>query len=151
MQVLDSEIEKARTDLHAAEQRRLALRRQLAGEEQAPLATDGHGSTAAIDRLAEIDSRAEALRRNLDELLRKYTDEHPDVVGARRVLADLEKQRAAIVETNRRAGASAPVAPASSRQPNLIYQQLRLTLADSEADVAALSARLSALETRYSR
>ncbi len=41
----------------------------------------------------EIDARLAALKAQLDALLRRYTDEHPDVVGTRRIIAQLEEQR----------------------------------------------------------
>ncbi len=102
-----------------------------------------------MDPLADLDSRADALRRNLDELLRKYTDEHPDVVGTRRILAELEKQREAMLEEMKRGGPS--TRGATRREPNLVYQQIKVALAEAEANVAALGARLSELESRYSR
>ena len=117
MLALDGEIEKARTELRAAEQRRDALRRQLASEDPVFLSDPGRPcrriAPAGVDPLAELDSRADALRRNLDELLRKYTEEHPDVVGTRRILADLEKQREAMLEASeaRLARRTAPAAP----------------------------------------
>jgi uncharacterized protein involved in exopolysaccharide biosynthesis len=40
---------------------------------------------------------------------------------------------------------------AGRREPNLVYQQLKVALAEAEANVAALSAKLSDLESRYNR
>jgi polysaccharide chain length determinant protein (PEP-CTERM system associated) len=154
MMALDGEIEKARTELRAAEQRREALRRQLAGEQPAFLsdpAMRAAGPSVGTDPLAEIDARADALRRNLDELLRKYTEEHPDVVGTRRILSELEKQREAMVEARRRAGPAASAMGTARLEHNPVYQQLKVTLADAEGDVAGLQARLSELESRYNR
>jgi hypothetical protein len=34
----------------------------------------------------EIDARIDAQKRNLDSLLQRYTDQHPDVLGTRRLL-----------------------------------------------------------------
>jgi polysaccharide chain length determinant protein (PEP-CTERM system associated) len=154
MLALGADIEKARTDLRAAEQRRDALRKQLAGENPV-LPSDSTGRPGAasgdVDRLADIDSRADALRRNLDELLRKYTEEHPDVTGTRRILADLERQREAVLEEERRAGPDARSKAGTRREPNVVYQQLKVASAEAEGNVAALGARLSELESRYSR
>ena len=102
-----------------------------------------------MDPLADLDSRADALRRNLDELLRKYTDEHPDVVGTRRILADLAKQREAMLEEMKRGGTSSR--DVGRREPNLVYQQLKVALAEAEGNVAALAVRVSELESRYGR
>jgi protein tyrosine kinase modulator len=153
MLALEGDIEKARTELRVAEQRRDALRRQLASEDPVFLsnrADSNAGSVAGVDPLADLDSRADALRRNLDELLRKYTDQHPDVVGTRRILADLEKQREAMLEEMKRGG-QPTTRGTTRREPNLVYQQLKVALAEAEANVAALGAKLSELESRYSR
>ena len=154
MLALDGEIEKARTELRVAEQRRDSLRAQLAGEDPVflsdrPDRVTGMPAAAGLDALADLDARADALRRNLDELLRKYTDEHPDVVGTRRILADLQKQREVIVEERKRGGPI--VSSTSRREPNLVYQQLKVALAQAEATVAELGTRLSRLEARYNQ
>jgi polysaccharide chain length determinant protein (PEP-CTERM system associated) len=154
MLALDNEIEKARTELRVAEQRRDSLRAQLASENPVFLSDRQDRATSlplavGQDPLADLDARADALRRNLDELLRKYTDEHPDVVGTRRILAELQKQREAMVQERKQAG---PEASATARrEPNLVYQQLKVALAESEAKVAELATRLSQLEARYNR
>ena len=154
MLALDGDIEKARTELRVAEQRRSALRAQLAGEDPVFVSdrADRVGpASAGEDPLADIDSRVDALRRNLDELLRKYTDEHPDVVGTRRILADLDKQREAMLAEIKRGGPGISARRTTRREPNLVYQQLKVALAESEANVAALGARLAELESRYTR
>ena len=43
--------------------------------------------------MSELDARIDALKTQLDELLRRYTDQHPDVVGTRRVIEQLEEER----------------------------------------------------------
>jgi polysaccharide chain length determinant protein (PEP-CTERM system associated) len=102
-----------------------------------------------VDPVADLDARADTLRRNLDELLRRYTDEHPDVAGTRRILADLQKQREVLVEQRNQGGSTAP--SSARREPNLVYQQLKVALAEAEANVAELRMRLSQFEGRYSR
>jgi polysaccharide chain length determinant protein (PEP-CTERM system associated) len=133
MLALDNDIDKARTDLKAAEQRRDAVRRQLEGE--APLFLS-----------QQVDARKEALQRNLDDLLAKYTEEHPDVLNARELLAALEVEREASSRT-RPLGMGA----AGGGQPNVAYQQLKVTLADAEGNVAELRTKLAGLENRYNR
>jgi polysaccharide chain length determinant protein (PEP-CTERM system associated) len=153
MLALDGDIEKARGELRAAEQRRDALRRQVAGEDPLLLsdrADPAPGSAAGVDPLADLDARADALRRNLDELLRKYTDQHPDVVGTRRILAELEQQREALLEEMKRGGRTS-TRGTGRREPNVVYQQLKVALAEAEANVAGLAAKVSDLESRYHR
>jgi polysaccharide chain length determinant protein (PEP-CTERM system associated) len=156
MMTLDADIEKARTELRVAEQRRDSLRAQLASEDPVFLSDQGTDRApgvpvqAGVDPVADLDARADALRRNLDELLRKYTDEHPDVAGTRRILADLQRQREILVEQRDRSGSPAQ-AGSTRREPNLVYQQLKVAFAEAEANVAELRTRLSQLEARYSR
>ena len=86
-------LEKARLELREAENSRDALRRQIVGEEPV-LLPEAPGADAGIS-LPEIDGRIDTQKRNLDTLLQKYTDKHPDVIGTRRLIKDLEEQKRA--------------------------------------------------------
>ncbi|MCW5621427.1 MAG: chain length-determining protein [Burkholderiales bacterium] len=154
MVAMEDQISRARMDLRAAEQSRDTLKRELAGEEPVFL-PDPNWSAPSMSNESistELDQRIEALKRNLDELLRKYTEQHPDVTGTRRVLAELEAQRQERLEALRKAIAEdksegARAMPGVERNP--VYQQLKLSLAEAEANTAALRGRLVELETRY--
>ena len=132
MLALDGEIDKARTELRASEQRRDALRGQLDGE--VPL----------FAAAQQVDGRREALQKNLDDLRMKYTEEHPDVVNARNLLAALDEQRKAAAQAGRNS-------PTVGGQPNVAYQQLKVSLAEAEGKVAEMRSRLNGLEERYNR
>jgi polysaccharide chain length determinant protein (PEP-CTERM system associated) len=98
-----------------------------------------------------MDGRIDALRKNLDELLRHFTEEHPDVVGTKRVLADLERQRKEVVDSRRKAmAARASEGRATSVDRNPVYQQLKIALADAEANVASRKGRVDELESKVS-
>lgn len=149
---MDGQIAQLRADMRAAEQAREALKRQIAGEEPIflPSPTDtaksGNGSIAVPD----LDTRIETLERNLDEMLRRYTDQHPDVVGNRRIIEDLKKQRQERIDALK--AAAPPETPEGVRPSvnlNPVYQQLKVSLADAEANVASLRAKLSEAEKRY--
>lgn len=84
-------LEKSRLELREAENSRDALRRQIVGEEPV-LLPESLGADAGIS-LPEIDGRIDTQKRNLDSLLQKYTDKHPDVIGTRRLIKDLEEQK----------------------------------------------------------
>ncbi|MBK7744622.1 MAG: hypothetical protein IPI40_13675 [Betaproteobacteria bacterium] len=49
---------------------------------RARLAPETAPEPAAGVSLPEIDGRIEALKRNLDTILLRYTDQHPDVLKA---------------------------------------------------------------------
>ena len=135
---LTEEVSKLRVDLSAAEQTRDSYRRELTSENpQLPVELAGGGAPVP----GSIESRIEEQRKTLDELLRRYTDEHPDVVNARRVLAQLEaeaQRRKAEEQTLAKSGLS------TSAATSPVYQKLRISIAESEALVASLHSQLAA-------
>ena len=87
-------VSRLKLDLADAVTKRDALQKELAAVppmlsvERAPqvIVTGG--------RLPPIDERLQELRRNLDSLLLKYTDDHPDVKSAGKQIAQLEAEGA---------------------------------------------------------
>jgi len=142
---LTSEVEAARLELQSAEQARDSYRKELAGEEPIflPDSTDPTSARTPTD----VDARIEALKRDLDSLLRKYTPQHPDVVATERLIQQLDDQRKAEIEARRKAAAKEKRGPAVLDQ-NPVYQQLKISLADAEASVASSKAKLAGLEAQ---
>ena len=136
---LTEEVSKLRVDLSAAEQSSESYRRGLASEnpqlppELAGVATPGSD--------AGLEGRLEEQKRNLDDLLRRFTENHPDVVNARRNIAQLEaevqKKRAEDHEA-----AKSGLSGSAATSP--VYQKLRMALAESDAQVASLRSQVNA-------
>ena len=146
LSTLTNELNSSRLALREAENSRDAMRRQIVGEEPV-LLPEAQGADSGVS-LPEIDGRIDAQKRNLDNLLQRYTDQHPDVVGARRLIKDLEDQkRKELVARKSFAAAN----PGSSVSNNPVYQQLKVSLAETEANVASLQARVAEYEARYKR
>jgi polysaccharide chain length determinant protein (PEP-CTERM system associated) len=101
-----------------------------------------------LEAVPEIDIRLAALKRELDELSRKYTENHPDVTGTRRLIGELEEQRKTELAARRKAASESPQSTRSPAERNPVFQQLRLLLADSEAQLASLRAKLGGLEAQ---
>lgn len=141
---MNEQLQQARLELREAENSREAMRGQLMGS------ADDAESLAPPPMLAtpEIDGRLDALKRILDDLLQRYTEQHPDVVGARRVIADLEEQKLKQIEEMRKAGAGASMAGFGN---NSTAQQLKLALAEAEGRVASLRARVGEYESRLTQ
>ncbi|MBI5720162.1 MAG: chain length-determining protein [Burkholderiales bacterium] len=165
MAEVGTQLEAARLQLREAERSRDAAKRQLAeARGQSP-------STSALPNLApapgatlptgvpvgnfatpEIDTRIQDQRRNLDGLLQRYTDQHPDVQNARRLIGELEEQkRREVAELQRRAQAAAvaaaqaaAAAPRTATAPgeSLAVQEMSRMLATAEVQVAAMQARV---------
>lgn len=136
---LSDEVAKLRLDLSAAEQSRDALRRELSHED--PQLPQDPGAVAAAP--TETSIRLDTLKRQLDDLLRRYTEEHPDVIATRRAIAQLEKQRQAELASSKFSGRGAATSP--------VYQKIRVSLAEAEAQVAALRTQLGMQQARLDK
>lgn len=136
---LTDDVQRMSVDLRAAEQSRDALKRELEGE-TATLVPDSPSEILAA-QTPELDARLEGQRRTLDELLRRYTDVHPDVLAARRLIARLEEQKQQELEARKRALESRPK-KTSSMTVNPVFQQIRVALATADSQVAAIRLRL---------
>jgi polysaccharide chain length determinant protein (PEP-CTERM system associated) len=139
---------RAQLELREAENSRDALLRGLKASEEASTSLYS-GPSAASVQLGEVDGRIEAQRRNLDTLLQRYTENHPDVIGARRVIGELEEQRQRLLVERRKEPASSglSVSPSSPRAS----EQLRVQLATAEAAVASLRTRVAEYSQRYNQ
>ena len=147
---VNEQLSQARTELHAAEESRDALKKEMTGEDPVFIPDAGARAPASEPGIVpELDARIESMKKALDELLRQYTEQHPDVVGTRRVIADLEAQRKKEIAARRKASPSG--SPLSPLDKNPVYQQLKFAHAEAEAKVAALRARVGAYQAEYER
>ncbi len=129
MSVLSDEVTKLRSDLQAAEQSRASYRRELSAED--PQLPPMPPMPGAPNSIPVVDT--ESQRKLVDELSRRYTSDHPDLIAARRQLVQLESQKRQ--EAASRTKGSAATSP--------IYQSIRISLAEREAQVASLRSQLS--------
>jgi polysaccharide chain length determinant protein (PEP-CTERM system associated) len=139
-------VEDTKTKLLIAENRRAELQKQLHSDDvaaaAAPVNISGGAGGVAVDTL----SRIAQTRAHLDELLQKYTDNHPDVIETRKNLAELEARRVAEVESLKSGDASAVVATGASANP--VYQSIQLALNKAEVDIADLRTQLGEHEDK---
>ena len=150
---LGEQMNQAKLALREAEQARDSARAQLNVEKAAAGTSSTLGSlmqqSAATVATPEIDSRIEAQKRTLDALLQRFTEQHPDIVSARRLIRELEEQKKKEVQELRKAAMAMPTV--ASTNGNLAYQELNRLLAGSEVQVAALRARVSEYSSRYNQ
>ena len=153
---LNNQLEKARLELREAEKARDAARAALNSErtQATSLSTQGLLQESAISvATPEIDARLDAQRRQLDNLLQRFTEQHPDVISARRLVQDLEDQKKKEVQVLRKAAMAAPAPPTlgAAGGGSLAAQELNRMLAISEVQVASLQARVSEYASRYAQ
>ena len=139
LQAAIGDLEQSKLQLQEAENRRKELKRQLeeADSQPAPSYTAAAPGTSLTP---ELDSRINNLQTRLDELLLKYTDQHPDVIEVKRTIADLEKQRKEVLA----AQANSNQEQGNAQAANPYEAQLKLAVSEADANVAALSARVAA-------
>ena len=123
------ELDKDRITLTIAEQKRDELRRQLAGE--MPVVGSVGGAAGPADTAGAIRET----QARLDDLLLRFTDKHPDVIAARRQLADLKARQKTELEAVRHGDQNAIAATGMAANP--VYQGMKLQLSQIDVDVAA--------------
>lgn len=131
-------LDRARLELAEAEQARDAIKKQMFGDRSSAKAT------AAPITNPDLDARIQALNKNLDNLRIQYTEEHPDIVAAKRVIAQLEAKNAEEARQRKLAGD-----PGFNTSPAL--QQMKVSLSDAEARVASLRVRAQEYASRVAR
>lgn len=132
-------LNQARLELVEAEQARDAIKRQVASTENSMKPDQ---ATATVSN-PEIDARIQTLNKNLDSLRLQFTDQHPDIVSTKRLIAQLEVKKAE--EAKVRKPESELVAS------NPLLQQLKISLSAAEARVASMRARVDEYSNRSSK
>jgi polysaccharide chain length determinant protein (PEP-CTERM system associated) len=127
---------QARLELQEAENAREALRKQIAATGESEAQTELEDTANP-----ELEARILALRKNLDNMRLNFTEQHPDIVGTKRVLAQLEEQRRLEIEARKKGGGTIRRAAPD--------KAIQLALAEAGANVASLRARVAEYERRY--
>ena len=134
---VSGQLRQAQLDQQEAVNRRDQLKRQLADEEPEITA-----SVAAGADTSEIDGRIQALQKQMDQLRLQYTDLHPDVQSTKRLIAKLEADKKAEL-------AQRKTDPSGTKAQNPVYQQLTISIAEADATVSSLRARVAEYQRRY--
>jgi polysaccharide chain length determinant protein (PEP-CTERM system associated) len=135
-------VKLAQNQLSVMTSRREELARQLRGE--APLAGGGGaiGSKAANDTLARINEA----QAKLDELMLRFTDKHPDVIALKETIAQLAERRQEEIKALSRGDMSAMLASGANANP--VYQNIQLSLNQTDVEVAALRRQIADREAK---
>lgn len=141
---LTESLREARLQLQEAHRSRDALKQQIADEQDHSLLSLD-GVTPVVAATPELDARLNTLAKSLDEMLISYTENHPDVLNTRRSIRELEAQRDA-----ERKRLSEEMEKRQRKSPaQAVYPQLKLALAEAEAQVAGLQVRVADFARRH--
>lgn len=130
-------LNQAKLDLVEAEQARNSIQKQISGEE--PVLNIEQTPADIVN--PEIDSRISALNKNLDNLRLQYTEQHPDIISTKNLIAQLEARKVEEAKLRKRSAD-----PGVNYSPML--QQLKIALSEAEATVAAMKARVAEYSNR---
>jgi len=138
-------VARLKLDLTDAVTKRDSLKKDLTSVPT--MLTVDHGPQVVIaGRLSPVEERLQELRRNLDGLLLKFTENHPDVKATRASIAQLES------EAGKSGGGKGSSAGGNTGQiANGVYEQVKVRLVDAEAAVAAIQRRLTEAENDLSK
>ena len=133
---------RLKLELADAVTKRDALQKELASVPAMLTVDRGPQVVVTGGRLGPVEERLQELRRNLDGLLLKFTENHPDVRAARQAIAQLQS------EAGKSGGGGAHGAGGSGtgQITNGVYEQVKVKLVDAEAAVAALQRRVGEAE-----
>ena len=129
-------LDQLRASLNVAIRKRDELRNKLLG------GAGTVGTPAPDSAVVEtsVDGRIRDAKGKLEEMLLKYTDEHPDVIALRETIARLEDQRRQEIEALR-SNAGALGAPRATT--SLVAQNLQIALNQAEVDVTTLQSQVA--------
>ncbi len=149
---ISNQLNQARLELREAENARDAAKKQLDAEKNQSASVSSRSllqESALSVATPEIDSRIDSQKRNLDALLQRFTEQHPDVVIIRKQLKELEEQKRKEVAELRKTAMAAP--SAAQTNSSLAAQELGRMLATTEVQVAGLRARVGEYDSRFKR
>jgi len=154
---LSGQLEQARLEYRQAVNARDAAKAQLAAEKagsgggQSTMQSLVQESGANVST-PELDARLAELRRNLDVLLQRYTEQHPDVITVRKQIKDLEEQKKREMAELRKQALSVPQASVGQGGgSSLAVQEMVRMVATTEVQVASLKARVDEYSARYAQ
>ncbi|MBC7574513.1 MAG: chain length-determining protein, partial [Herminiimonas sp.] len=136
-------LNQARLELTEAEQARNSIKKEIAGEEPSFGTEQGTAGTGAVAN-PEIDARIESLNKSMDALRLQFTEQHPDIVAAKRLIAQLEARKVEEAKVRKPTGEI-------GRNYTPMLQQLKVALSDAEARVASMRARVEEYSARIAR
>ncbi len=107
--------------------------------------------SAAIQQAQEheLDAEIEKYKSTLRSLKLRFTDEHPDVVQARQMLEELEeKKKVDLAKITQQKVELMSENPLEALKSNPIYQELLISLGQTEGNLAVSKARLAEYKSR---
>ncbi len=123
-------LQQAQLALREAQNQRDQMKQQMEDDKDSYLAYTDVVPQAG----SALDMRIQNLQQQLDDLLIRYTEKHPDVIGIKNMIAVLEERK----KEERATMDDLDMGPAGDP----VYQQIKIQMAQADANVAALKTRV---------
>jgi polysaccharide chain length determinant protein (PEP-CTERM system associated) len=139
------ELEATRAKLSIAINRRDELHRQLEGDEPVFGIMSPAGTFRGSGQVSTFDARIQDRQRQLDELLLKYTDKHPEIIALRAMIRRLEGKKRQELEAQKTMGGNTLAAPL---ELNPVIQRIHIALNETEVEIATLRVQVADQESK---
>jgi polysaccharide chain length determinant protein (PEP-CTERM system associated) len=137
----EANVQRVEAALRVAQSRKTELGKQLRGE--SPFVPSSQASPSArggAQAPADTASRIQETQAQLDGLLLRFTDKHPDVVATRQTLEELKTRQLEEMEAVRRGDPGVTAIAGVTTNP--VYQNIQLQLHQTNVEIAALNGEL---------
>lgn len=135
-------LEQAKLELEEAANRKKQLEQQLDDQEEV-LITPAPGMASAAS--SALDGRISALQSQIDNLRLRFTDRHPEIARTKLLIAKLQEQKQ---QEEAAMKAQSKNQSAGIKAQNPVYQQLSIAIAEADANMASLKARVAQIQKK---
>ena len=106
-------------------------------QQQMQSLANGAGSSGIDPRTQEIDKQIATYQQKLNQLLLSYTEEYPDVISVRRMIAQLQARRA---DLKKSAPRTSLIGVASD---NPVYQEMQKSMYTTQVNIQTLATQIA--------
>ncbi|WP_329743189.1 XrtA system polysaccharide chain length determinant [Dyella sp. A6] len=138
-----SRLQTAETQLQSLQdQYETAVASRDTAQQQMKAMESGPTSAGVDPRTQQIDQQIAAYQQQLSKLLLSYTEQYPDVISTRRMIAELKKRRAALRQSASGASSMGVVSD------NPVYQDMQKSLYATRLQIQTLAMKITLQKKR---
>ena len=132
LQAAETQLQNLQDQYDTAVASRATIQQQMRS-----LASSGPTSSGIDPRTQEIDTQIASYQQRLNQLLLSYTDEYPDVISARRMIAQLQERRKAM---QKNAPGTSVMGVVSG---NPVYQEMQKSMYSTQVSIQTLATQVA--------
>jgi polysaccharide chain length determinant protein (PEP-CTERM system associated) len=137
LNAMNQSLEQAKLELEENSNRKIQLQQQLDDQEDVLSMPMPSGQVSSA-----LDGRISALQTQMDNLRLRYTDLHPEIARTKQLIDRLQSQK----KQEEDALKAQPQGAVKAQNP--VYQQLSIAIAEADANMASLRARVAQMQSK---